>query len=215
MHRMGYNVGVNKDGGRQTSNTATTRKDVKNENYRKRIPSSNCYHHHKPQHVAGRGDGPGRMALQQRLGRVGDRRRRFWARGPGDGLLSPQITAACNEIVAIGGTCVVPPDDEKQLYAELLADGKKEAEIRRERYAAALEQLGPKPEYPQDVADIFSGGHWNGTFYGGPGNWSVYINGEKRALTDEQKRAKKKIGKARAEWNARAAEIKQNGGNRS
>lgn len=125
------------------------------------------------------------------------------------------ITAACNEIVAIGGTCVVPPDDEKQLYAELLADGKKKAEIRRERYAAALEQLGPKPEYPQDVADIFSGGHWNGTFYGGPGNWSVYINGEKRALTDEQKRAKKKIGKARAEWNARAAEIKQNGGNRS
>lgn len=90
MHRMCYNVGVNKDGGRQTSNTATTRKDVKNENYRERIPSSNCYHHHKPQHVAGRGDGPGRMALQQRLGRVGDRRRRFWARGPGDGLLSPQ-----------------------------------------------------------------------------------------------------------------------------
>lgn len=98
MHRMGYNVGVNKDGGRQTNNTATG-KDVKNENYRKRIPSSNCHHHHKPQHVAGRGDGPGRMALQQRLGRVGDRRRRFWARGPGDGLLSPQ-PGRCR----IGGT---------------------------------------------------------------------------------------------------------------
>lgn len=118
------------------------------------------------------------------------------------------ITAACNEIVAIGGTCVVPPDDEKQLYAELLADGKKEAEIRRERYAAALEQLGPKPEYPQDVAAIFAGGRWNGKIYGRPGNWSVYIDGEKRAMTNAQKQAMEEIDRARAEWEARKAEMK-------
>lgn len=118
------------------------------------------------------------------------------------------ITAACNEIVAIGGTCVVPPDDEKQLYAELLADGKKEAEIRRERYAAALEQLGPKPEYPQDVAAIFAGGRWNGKIYGRPGNWSVYIDGEKREITNAQKQAMEEIDRARAEWEARKAEMK-------
>lgn len=118
------------------------------------------------------------------------------------------ITAACNEIVALGGKCIVPSDYEKQQYADLLAEGAEKVALRRERDAAALVLLGPKPEYPQDVAAIFAGGRWNGKIYGRPGNWSVYIDGEKRAMTNAQKQAMEEIDRARAEWEARKAEMK-------
>lgn len=117
-------------------------------------------------------------------------------------------TAAYNEIVALGGKCIVPSDYEKQQYADLLSEGAEKAAIRRERDAAALVLLGPKPEYPQDVAAIFAGGRWNGKIYGRPGNWSVYIDGEKRAMTNAQKQAMEEIDRARAEWEARKAEMK-------
>lgn len=117
-------------------------------------------------------------------------------------------TAAYNEIVALGAKCVVPSDYEKQQYADLLSEGAEKAAIRRERDAAALVLLGPKPEYPQDVAAIFAGGRWNGKIYGRPGNWSVYIDGEKRAMTNAQKQAMEEIDRARAEWEARKAEMK-------
>ena len=55
------------------------------------------------------------------------------------------------------------------------------------------------------MAAILAGGRWNGKVYGRKGNWSIYISGDKQALTDAQKDALVATQEARAEWRAKKA----------
>ena len=88
----------------------------------------------------------------------------------------------------------------KRRKAREAAEAEQESKV-----AAALEALGPCPEYPEDVATILNAGRWNGKVYGRKGGWSVYVSGNKQALTDVQKEALEATQEARAEWRAKKA----------
>lgn len=53
-----------------------------------------------------------------------------------------------------------------------------------------------------------SGGRWNGTIYGRHGNYSVYIDGEKRVLSDSDVEDIKAYQSAKAEYDKKVAAIK-------
>lgn len=134
--------------------------------------------------------------------------KKYWAKR----IAPDDFEAAANEIVALGGQCKAPSAYDLQMYGTVLREGKKhqaeksaaaaEAEA---KVAAALEALGPCPEYPEDVAAIINAGRWNGKVYGRKGNWSIYIGGNKQPLTDAQKEVLVATQEARQEWRAKKA----------
>ena len=134
--------------------------------------------------------------------------KKYWAK-----QISPDdLESAAAEIEALGGKCKAPSEEDQRAYAYVLAEGIKRrkareaAEAEQEaKVAAALEALGPCPEYPEDVATILNAGRWNGKVYGRKGGWSVYVSGNKQALTDVQKEALEATQEARAEWRAKKA----------
>ncbi len=44
----------------------------------------------------------------------------------------------------------------------------------------------PRTEIPEQP-DIIAGRHWNHKFYGRPGNWSIYLDGERVQISDSEK----------------------------
>ena len=122
------------------------------------------------------------------------------------------LPAAVEEIQAMGGKIKLPTKEEQAGYADTLRYGQKKAaeksaaEAEAEaKVAAAMEALGPCPEYPDDVAAILAGGRWNGKVYGRKGNWSIYIGGDKQPLTDDQRDALVATQEARSAWRAKKA----------
>lgn len=80
---------------------------------------------------------------------------------------------------------------------------KKEEALQKE-----LASIGPKPPWPDDILALWpSGATWNGKFYGKTGYWSVYFNGVKIELTDEQKDIMEKTSKKRQEWLSKKQDI--------
>ena len=134
--------------------------------------------------------------------------KKYWAK-----RISPDdLEPAAAEIEALGGKCKAPSEEDLRAYAYVLAEGIKRRKAREaaeaeqeSKVAAALEALGPCPEYPEDVATILNAGRWNGKVYGRKGGWSVYVSDNKQALTDVQKEALEATQEARAEWRAKKA----------
>lgn len=76
---------------------------------------------------------------------------------------------------------------------------KKEEEIA----LAITEKIGNLPTWPQLIKDKWvEGAKWNGKVYGNKGNKSVYFDGEKVGLTDEEAELMVQTKKARDEWRA-------------
>lgn len=137
-----------------------------------------------------------------------------------DGDIAPEVDILAGTveiygkswIIYRGGKCKAPSEEDLRAYAYVLAEGIKRRKAREaaeaeqeSKVAAALEALGPCPEYPEDVATILNAGRWNGKVYGRKGGWSVYVSGNKQALTDVQKEALEATQEARAEWRAKKA----------
>lgn len=72
---------------------------------------------------------------------------------------------------------------------------------KRTRINNELEELGPKPEWPDEISRIWpEGGSWNCKFYGKPGNWRIYIKNQEIQLSDDLKKQMEEIYKKRLEW---------------
>ena len=153
---------------------------------------------------ASRKSGPAGLLLDI----VGGPETKMWAKR----MPLADLAAAVEEIQVMGGKIKLPSEGEQAGYADALRYGQKKAAEKsaaaaeaEAKVAAALEALGPCPEYPEDVAAILAAGRWNGKIYGRRGNWSIYISGDKQALTDAQKEALVATQEARQEWRAKKA----------
>ena len=76
-----------------------------------------------------------------------------------------------------------------------------EKESRKKREIAAV----PKPSMPEEV----KGGRWNHRVYGSPGNYSVYVDGQKRELTDDRAKVVMKYDALYEKYQAKIDEIKR------
>lgn len=80
----------------------------------------------------------------------------------------------------------------------------------RAKLQAELDKIGPIPSWPEEIKKLWpDGAKWNGKFYGRPGNWSIYLSGEKIILTDDLKQAFEDTYKARTEWRAKKEKIEK------
>lgn len=69
---------------------------------------------------------------------------------------------------------------------------------------AALDALGPKPEYSDEMRSFFPNGTtWNRKFYGKAGKYRIYISGKEVSVTDAQKSEMEKALESRDAWEAR------------
>lgn len=127
------------------------------------------------------------------------------------------INATAAEIIALGGRCQVPSEYDLLMFDIMLQEGAKHqaaestaAAQKQAEMDAALEALGPCPEYPDDIAAILKG-RWNGKVYGNPGAWRIYVSGKETALTDDQKERLEGTREARCAWRDQKAAIEAGG----
>jgi hypothetical protein len=87
----------------------------------------------------------------------------------------------------------------------------KEATAKAEREAAkqaALDELGPKPTYPERINALWpAGGRWNGNIYGKPGKHRVYLGGVEVFVSDDEASAMTATLAARQSWQTRKDDI--------
>lgn len=81
---------------------------------------------------------------------------------------------------------------------------------KRTRVNKALEELGPKPEWPEEISRVWpEGGTWNCKFYGRPGKWRIYIKNQEIQLSDGLKEQMEEIYEKRNEWKKKKDEIER------
>lgn len=112
----------------------------------------------------------------------------------------------------IGFSVELPNDDAVATYRIIRADVQKQkAAQRAEQEAAkekkwleqqkALDELGPKPSYSDEIRAFFPvGTTWNRKFYGKPGKYRVYISGQEVFITNDQKAEMEQTLNARDAW---------------
>lgn len=113
-------------------------------------------------------------------------------------VVAEDIKATVQEIKALGAVVDNSSDSTNTIFAHMAADAaaafeKKKAQI------AAIE----KPVKPE-----FLSGRWNGKVYGKKGNYSIYLDGNKKELTDIEAEEAKTYQLAKAEYDKKVAEIK-------
>lgn len=134
-------------------------------------------------------------------------------------LNETKVAEIQSKLEAIGFCCVLPSAETIQLWHSVRAESQrmknekahKEAAEKSEKeraIASALAELGPKPEYPDEIKALWpDGATWNGKIYGRSKHYSVYFNGQKIDLTDEQADIMEKAYAARLDWAAKRKEI--------
>ena len=112
-----------------------------------------------------------------------------------------------------------PGDDVFIAYKTIRAEVKKRKEAeqaeqnaikekKRMEQQKALEALGPKPVYSDEIHTFFpTGSTWNRKFYGKPGKYRVYISGQEVSITDEQKAEMEQTLKDREAWDEKRKAI--------
>lgn len=74
----------------------------------------------------------------------------------------------------------------------------------------ALEELGPKPEWPEEISKVWpEGGTWNCKFYGKPGKWMIYIKNKEIQISDDLKKQMEEVFEKRNEWKKKKEEIER------
>lgn len=124
-----------------------------------------------------------------------------------------------SDLSPLNATIDFPEDMDRRVWASLHAYAlaarkerrEKEAAAKAEREAAkqaALDELGPRPAWPDRIRDVWpSGGRWNGTVYGKPGKHRVYLGGQEIFISDEEATAMTAALEARREWQSKVDEI--------
>lgn len=90
---------------------------------------------------------------------------------------------------------------------EKVAAAKAEREAAKQ---AALDELGPKPTYPERISALWpAGGRWNGNIYGKPGKHRVYLGGVEVFVSDDEAATMTATLAARKAWQAQKDSIEQ------
>lgn len=161
--------------------------------YKERLKS--IKYRYTDDYPAGRRGGPSGLLVDM----IGGSGRNVWAKR----IALDDIQAEAEAIIAMGGKCTVPTKTDLELYAGVLARGKANKAAKDAKLQDALAELGPIPQWPEDIAPVIAGKRWNGKFYGKSGAWRVYMSGEEIKLTDSQKAAMEKAAEARGAWRAK------------
>lgn len=111
----------------------------------------------------------------------------------------PEIETPIKPMKALGAI-VDATSNAMDIIAEKIVVRAAANYARKQEAIAAIE----KPVKPACI----SGGRWNGTIYGRQGNYSVYIDDEKRVLSDSDVEDVKAYQSAKAEYDKKVAEIK-------
>ena len=123
--------------------------------------------------------------------------------------------ATGQKLAALGFEVQLPSESEEATYlvarqehldrkaAQQADDAAKQSAI-----DAQLADLGPKPEWPDDIKALWpTGAKWNCKIYGRKGSYCIYLNGDKIPLTDAQQSAMQSTYTARQEWEAKKKSI--------
>lgn len=111
----------------------------------------------------------------------------------------PKLEAAIVPIKALGAIVDQSQSAADIISREIVASAAAEFAAKQEAIAAI-----EKPVKPACI----KGGRWNGKIYGRQGNYSVYIDDEKRTLSDSDVNDIKAYQAAKAEYDKKVAEIK-------
>lgn len=126
-----------------------------------------------------------------------------------------------SDLAPLGCILKYPSDDDRRFWSDLHAFALSERKKRRENEDAAkaereaakqtaLEELGPKPAFPERIMALWpAGGCWNGTVYGKPGKRRVYLGGKEVNISDEEATAMSTILAARKKWQCKKDEIEK------
>ena len=130
-----------------------------------------------------------------------------------------QLPDAVEKLERLGFTIQFPEEGVITTYRLIHNEIKKKQAAEQEKKAAAqaqkeaeqkaaLEALGPKPAYSEEIHSFFPAGTtWNRKFYGKSGKYRVYISGKEVFITDEQKKEMEATLEARDAWEDKKAAI--------
>ncbi len=121
-----------------------------------------------------------------------------------------KLSGKIAELEELGFTVQFPSKESIAAYRAIRAkvDGRNAAEQAERK--AALDALGSKPQYSDEIQAFFPAGTtWNRKFYGKAGKYRVYISGKEVNVTDAQKDEMEKTLESRDAWEASKQEIMQ------
>ena len=122
------------------------------------------------------------------------------------GKLSGKIA----ELEGLGFTFQFPSKESIATYRAIRAEVNERRVAEQAERKAALDALGPKPKYSDEIRSFFPDGTTgNRKFYGKAGKYRIYISGKEICVTDAQKAEMEKTLESRDAWEARKKEIMQ------
>ena len=97
---------------------------------------------------------------------------------------------------------------KRQQKEEVKKKIEQEKEEKQKEKQKLLDELGPIPPWPDDIAEKWPDGTtWNGKIYGKEGYYNVYFSGKNVRITNEQKEEMEKTSELRDEWKKKKKEI--------
>lgn len=119
-----------------------------------------------------------------------------------------ELSGKIAELEKLGFTVQFPSEESIAVYRAIRAEVDERRVAEQAERKAALDALGPKPQYSDEIRSFFPDGTtWNRKFYGKAGKDRIYISGKEVCITDAQKAEMEKTLESRDAWEARKKEI--------